>query len=175
MGVGVQREPGTVVAQHPGDGLDIHSVLQGYRGERMPLWHNKDKSENPCGATGWRFVLILFPLKNGPKTGSAGEVKNQGCTWEELRKEVPPKTFVKRRLTMVNTPLSRALGVRNQIFHSNDTRSAVAWTWERMMSATCRRSSKSMLSQFPRWEDRYSIFCGETFSAFSAAISFISP
>ena len=50
MGVGVQREPGTVVAQHPGDGLDIHSVLQGYRGERMPLWHNKDKSENPCVA-----------------------------------------------------------------------------------------------------------------------------
>ena len=81
----------------------------------------------------------------------------------------------KHRLTMVNTPLNKALGVRNQIFHSNDTRSAVAWTWERMMSATCRRSSKSMLSQFPRWEDRYSIFCGETLSAFSAAISFISP
>ena len=81
----------------------------------------------------------------------------------------------KHRLTMVNTPLNRALGVRNQIFHSNDTRSAVAWTWERMMSATCRRSSKSMLSQFPRWEDKYSIFCGETLSAFSAAISFISP
>ena len=81
----------------------------------------------------------------------------------------------KHRLTMVNTPLNKALGVRNQIFHSNDTRSAVAWTWERMMSATCRRSSKSMLSQFPRWEDRYSIFCRETLSAFSAAISFISP
>ncbi|MCI9003289.1 MAG: sulfite exporter TauE/SafE family protein, partial [Oscillibacter sp.] len=32
----------------------------------------------------------------------------------------------KHRLTMVNTPLNRALGVRNQIFHSNDTRSAVA-------------------------------------------------
>ena len=46
----------------------------------VPLWHNKDKSENPCGATGWRFVLILFPLKNGPKTGSAGGVKKQGCT-----------------------------------------------------------------------------------------------
>lgn len=81
----------------------------------------------------------------------------------------------KHRLTMVNTPLNKALGVRNQIFHSKDTRSAVAWTWERMMSATCRRSSKSMLSQFPRWEDKYSIFCGETLSAFSAAISFISP
>ena len=78
-------------------------------------------------------------------------------------------------MTMVNTPLNKALGVRNQIFHSKETRSAVAWTWERMMSATCRRSSKSMLSQFPRWEDKYSIFCGETLSAFSAAISFISP
>ena len=32
----------------------------------------------------------------------------------------------KHRLTMVNTPLNKALGVRNQIFHSNDTRSAVA-------------------------------------------------
>ena len=62
----------------------------------------------------------------------------------------------KHRLTMVNTPLNKALGVRNQIFHSNDTRSAVAWTWERMMSATCRRSSKSMLSQLPRWADRNS-------------------
>ena len=35
----------------------------------MPLWHNKDKSENPCIATGWRFVLILFPLKMAPKMG----------------------------------------------------------------------------------------------------------
>ena len=50
VGVGVQREPGTVVAQHPGDGLNIHTVLQGYRGERVPLWHNRDKLENPCGA-----------------------------------------------------------------------------------------------------------------------------
>ena len=85
------------------------------------------------------------------------------------------KPSYKHRLTMVNTPLNKALGVRNQIFHSKETRSAVAWTWERMMSATCRRSLKSMLSQFPRWEDKYSIFCGETLSAFSAAISFISP
>lgn len=35
MGVGVQREPGTVVAQHPGDGLDVHTILQGYGCERM--------------------------------------------------------------------------------------------------------------------------------------------
>ena len=36
-------------------------------------------------------------------------------------------------------------GGKNQIFHSNETRSPVTWTWERMMSATCRRSSKSIL------------------------------
>ena len=72
MGVGVQREPGTVVAQHPGDGLNIHTVLQGYRGERVPLWHNKDKSENPCVATGWLVCPYSFSTKNGPEMGSAG-------------------------------------------------------------------------------------------------------
>ena len=38
----------------------------------MPLWHNKDKSENPCVARSWLFVLILFPPKNDPKMGSTG-------------------------------------------------------------------------------------------------------
>ena len=103
------------------------------------------------------------------------DLKHRGFTDPVMRGWTFANDNGKHRLTMVNTPLNRALGVRNQIFHSNDTRSAVAWTWERMMSATCRRSSKSMLSQLPRWEDRYSIFCGETLSAFSAAISFISP
>ena len=72
MGVGVQREPGAVVPQHPGDGLNIHTVLQGYRGERVPLWHNKDKSENPCVATGWLVCPYSFSTKNGPEMGSAG-------------------------------------------------------------------------------------------------------
>ena len=52
MGVGVQREARAVVAQHPGDRFDVHAVLQGHRGEGMPLWHNKDKSDNHCIATG---------------------------------------------------------------------------------------------------------------------------
>ena len=77
MGVGVQGEPSRVVAQHPGDGLDVHSVLQRQGRERVPLWHNKDKSENPCVATGWRFVLILFPLKTALKWGLREGVKNQ--------------------------------------------------------------------------------------------------
>ena len=47
MGVGVQGNPGAVVAQHAGDGFHIHSVLQGQSCECVPLWHNKDKSESP--------------------------------------------------------------------------------------------------------------------------------
>jgi hypothetical protein len=42
----------------------------------VPLWHNKDKSENPCVATGWRFVLILFPLKKALEWGLREGVKN---------------------------------------------------------------------------------------------------
>lgn len=35
----------------------------------MPLWHNKDKPENPCVARNWRLVLVLFPLKTAQKWG----------------------------------------------------------------------------------------------------------
>ena len=52
VGVGVQSEARAVVSQRVGEGLHVHTVLQGERGKRMPLWHNKDKSENPCIATG---------------------------------------------------------------------------------------------------------------------------
>ena len=52
MGVGAQGEARVVVPQHTGNRLDVHSVLQGKRGEGVPLWHNKDKSENPVFATG---------------------------------------------------------------------------------------------------------------------------
>ena len=68
------------MAQVPLDGLDIIPDPERRHGERMPLWHNKDKSENPCVATGWRFVLILFPLKTALKRGLREGVKNQGCT-----------------------------------------------------------------------------------------------
>ena len=33
VGVGIQREPSRVVAQHRGHGLDVHAVLQGHRRE----------------------------------------------------------------------------------------------------------------------------------------------
>lgn len=46
----------------------------------VPIEYNKDKSENPVIARDWRFVLILFPLKYGPRMGLRKGVKNQGCT-----------------------------------------------------------------------------------------------
>ena len=52
VGVGAEGEARVVVSQHTGDRLDVHPVLQGQCGKGVPLWHNKDKPENPCGATG---------------------------------------------------------------------------------------------------------------------------
>ena len=46
-------------------------LLQTMYAECMPLWHNKDKSENPCGATGWLVCPYSFSTKNDPKMGSA--------------------------------------------------------------------------------------------------------
>jgi len=67
VGVGVQGESGAVVAQHSGEGLYVYAVLQRQDGECVPIEYNKDKSENPVIARGWRFVLILFPLKTQQK------------------------------------------------------------------------------------------------------------
>ena len=36
VGVGAQGEARIVVAQHTGDGLDVHTVLEGQRGEGVP-------------------------------------------------------------------------------------------------------------------------------------------
>ena len=59
---------------------DNWPILRRKSSVSVPLWHNKDKSENPCVATGWRFVLILFPPKTALKRGLREGVKNQGCT-----------------------------------------------------------------------------------------------
>ena len=52
VGVGSERESAIVVAKHTGDRFHIYTVLEGQGCESVPLWHNKDKSENPCDATG---------------------------------------------------------------------------------------------------------------------------
>ena len=47
MGISIQGKPGGEVAQHAGDGLDIHAILQGDGRERMPLRYNYDKPGKP--------------------------------------------------------------------------------------------------------------------------------
>ena len=66
VGVGVQREPGAVMSQHGGEDFHVYAVMQGQNRERVPLWHNKDKSENPCVATGWLVCPYSFSTKKGP-------------------------------------------------------------------------------------------------------------
>ena len=80
MSVNVQRKGGGSVSQVFLHRLNVIPGLNCHNRICMPLWHNKDKSENPCVATGWRFVLILFPPKTALKRGLREGVKNQGCT-----------------------------------------------------------------------------------------------
>ncbi len=44
----------------------------------VPLWHNKDKSENPCGATGWLVCPYSFSTKNGSENESTGGGEKPG-------------------------------------------------------------------------------------------------
>ena len=52
----------------------VHPVKVEHRGHSVPLWHNKDKSENPCGATGWLVCPNPFSI-NFP----AESRHNEGC------------------------------------------------------------------------------------------------
>ena len=63
MGVDIGRGREVAVAQPLLDLLHGHPVFQQQTGTSVPLCHNKDKSENPCAATGFGFVFILFPRK----------------------------------------------------------------------------------------------------------------
>ena len=45
MGVGAEREPRVIVAEHSAHGLDVHAVLECQGSERVPLRYNKDKPE----------------------------------------------------------------------------------------------------------------------------------
>ena len=67
MGVGVQGEPGAVVAQHPGHRFHVHSVLQGQGGERVPLRYNYDKPEKPRRIKGFEVFSLVFSSFSKPK------------------------------------------------------------------------------------------------------------
>ena len=67
MGVGVQGEPGTVVAQHPGHRLYVHSILEGQGSEGMPLRYNYDKPEKPRRIKGFEVFSLIFSSFSKPK------------------------------------------------------------------------------------------------------------
>ena len=71
MGIDLGRGNGTVPQQRLNIS-NIHTSFQQRRRKGMPLWHNKDKSENPCVATGWLVCPYSFSTKNGPEMGPAG-------------------------------------------------------------------------------------------------------
>ena len=52
VGIDVQRGGRRHMAQHGGESLHIHAVGQRQGRKSVPLWHNKDKSESHCIATG---------------------------------------------------------------------------------------------------------------------------
>ena len=78
MGVDIQRSATGHVPDDDGECLDIHAVFQQSRDECVPLWHNKDKLEKPCGATGWLVCPYSFSTKNGPQMGPAGGGEKPG-------------------------------------------------------------------------------------------------
>lgn len=81
--INVSGGAGLGVAHLFGNGNQRHPVSNHQGGVGVLLWHNKDKSKTPCGATGWRFVFILFPLKNGPKMGPAGGGEKAGLHFKD--------------------------------------------------------------------------------------------
>ena len=72
VAVHVQSKRRSMMAEVALHGLDVVPRLERHHGERVPLWHNKDKSENPCGATGWLVCPYSFSTKNGPRVYGRG-------------------------------------------------------------------------------------------------------
>ena len=65
VGVGAQGETGVEVAEHGGDSLYVHAVLQGRGSEGMPLRYNYDKPEKPRRIKGFEvFSLVFHPFPN---------------------------------------------------------------------------------------------------------------
>ena len=75
VGVGAEGEARIVVSQHAANGLYVYAVLEGQGGEGVPLWHNKDKSKNPC-------IARATPHKDNNKT-----------TVESIGKAIPNQSW----------------------------------------------------------------------------------
>ena len=57
MRVGVQREPGAVVAQHAGQGLHIYAAGEGHRGKSMAQIMEANALLNAAFASSFRLIL----------------------------------------------------------------------------------------------------------------------
>lgn len=62
MRVGVQSEPGAVVAQHAGQGLHVHAAGDRHGGECVPLRYNYDKPEKPRISRVFGYLARFFIL-----------------------------------------------------------------------------------------------------------------
>lgn len=62
VGVGAQSKARVVVAQHTADGFHVHAVLQGQRGECVPLRYNYDKPEKPRISRVFGYLARFFIL-----------------------------------------------------------------------------------------------------------------
>ena len=62
VSVRVKREASGVVTQHPGDGFDVHAVLQRERCECVPLRYNYDKPEKPRISRVFGYLARFFIL-----------------------------------------------------------------------------------------------------------------
>ena len=62
VGVGAEGKARVVVAQRTGQRLDVHTVLEGQRGEGVPLRYNYDKPEKPRTSRVFGYLARFFIL-----------------------------------------------------------------------------------------------------------------
>ena len=60
VGVGAEGKARVVVSQRTGQRLDVHAVLEGQRGEGVPLRYNNDKRKKPLFSRGLSVCRHLF-------------------------------------------------------------------------------------------------------------------
>ena len=62
VGVGAEGKARVVVSQRTGQRLDVHAVLEGQRGEGVPLRYNYDKPEKPRISRIFGYLARFFIL-----------------------------------------------------------------------------------------------------------------
>ena len=62
VGVGAEGKARVIVSQRAGQRLDIHAVLEGQRGEGVPLRYNYDKPEKPRTSRVFGYLARFFIL-----------------------------------------------------------------------------------------------------------------